>query len=333
MKVCIVRTLLLIFAVSVACPAWAVDPIQRLRRDSGKKEDEKKDDKKVEKKDDKPKPPFEVERIKNLAYRTDKDADPDKHKLDLYLPKGAKNFPVLFFVHGGAWKSGNKEMYIKFGEAFAGEGIGAVVINYRLSPKVQHPAHIEDVASAFAWVHANIETYGGRKDRVFICGHSAGGHLVALLATDEKYLKKEGLSFNDIRGVIPISGVHNIHAVVPLFKSVFGSDREECRDASPIAHVGKTHPPFLLMYADHDYPTLGHMAEEMNDELKKHKCESQCVCIDHRTHISIILMPMTEADELRNDVLSFIAKHSEWKPASALVEAKKHEGRKKDDKK
>lgn len=327
MKLRIIRLLLLVSTVFVIAPVWAVEPAQRARRESAKKED----DKKELAKDDKAKPKFEVERIKNLAYRTDADADPDKHKLDLYLPKGAKNVPVLFFVHGGAWKSGNKEMYIKFGEAFAGEGVGVVVINYRLSPKVQHPAHIEDVASAFAWVHAHIGQYGGRKDRIFVCGHSAGGHLVALLATDEKYLKKENLSFKDIRGVIPISGVHNIHAIVPLFKSVFGADREECRDASPIAHVGKSHPPFLLMYADRDYPTLGRMAEELNDELKKHKCDSKCVCIDHRTHISIILTPMTEADELRRDVLDFIARHSEDKPAKS--DAKRRGLLRKDDKK
>jgi acetyl esterase/lipase len=328
MKLCLFRFFVVFVMAAAPCPSFAFEPFQRFRRDSARKDDEKKDDKK----DEKPKPLFEVETVKNLAYRTDKDADPVKHKLDLYLPKGVKNFPVLFFVHGGAWKSGNKDIYVKLGEAFAGDGIGTVIINYRLSPKVQHPAHIEDVASAYAWVCANIEKYGGRKDRIFACGHSAGGHLVALLATDEKYLKKEGRSFADIRGVIPISGVHEIAAITPLFTNVFGLDREERRDASPIAHIGKNHPPFLFLYADRDYPRLDKMAEDMNDELKKHKCETDCEKIHNRTHFSIILMPMAEADEVRTTIEEFVAKHSEWKPPPRQ-EAKKSEPHTKDDKK
>src|SRR5262245_12309842 len=171
MKRLLALLLIAFVTLNAACPAFAFDPLQRLRRD-GKSDDDKKDEKK---KDEAPKPLFEVESVKNLAYRSDKDADPIKHKLDLYVPKGVKGFPILFFVHGGAWKSGNKEIYTRLGEGFAGDGIGTVVINYRLSPKVQHPAHIEDVASAHAWVCANIEKYGGRKERLLACGHSAGG--------------------------------------------------------------------------------------------------------------------------------------------------------------
>src|SRR5438132_1420307 len=134
-----------------------------------------------------------VEVIKDQPYRTDKDADAVKHKLDLYLPNGKKDFPVLFFVHGGAWKSGDRRIYGRLGNLFAKQGIGTVIISYRLSPKVQHPAHIQDVGKAFAWTHANIAKHGGRADQIFVCGHSAGGHLVALLATDESYLKAEKL--------------------------------------------------------------------------------------------------------------------------------------------
>src|SRR5215831_13270368 len=66
--------------------------------------------------------PFEVEVVKDVPYNGVKDADPDKHKLDLYLPKGKKDFPVLFFVHGGTWKSGDRKTYVKLGEAFAEHG-------------------------------------------------------------------------------------------------------------------------------------------------------------------------------------------------------------------
>src|SRR5438270_10644137 len=157
--------------------------------------------------DDANKPPivrtgsFEVQSIKDIAYDDAKDADPVRHKLDLYLPKGHKDFPVLMFVHGGAWTSGNKNLYGPLGQRFAANGIGTAIINYRLSPAVQHPAHAQDVAKAFAWTHKNIGKHGGRADQIFISGHSAGGHLVALLATDESYLKAHKLGISDIKGV------------------------------------------------------------------------------------------------------------------------------------
>src|SRR5262249_49807203 len=95
---------------------------------------------------------FEVEVKRDVAYSADK----ERHILDLYLPKGKKDFPVLFFIHGGGWRNGNKKGSGRHGMAFAQQGIGFVTINYRLSPKVRHPSHIEDVARAFAWVTKNI---------------------------------------------------------------------------------------------------------------------------------------------------------------------------------
>jgi acetyl esterase/lipase len=111
----------------------------------------------------------------DIAYRTDKGADKDRHVLDVYVPKGKKDFPVVLFVHGGNWKSGNKTLYAPLGKSLASDGIACVICNYRLSPAVQHPAHVEDVAKAFAWTRENIGKYGGSKDKLFLCGHSAGG--------------------------------------------------------------------------------------------------------------------------------------------------------------
>src|SRR5207237_10002694 len=155
------------------------------------------------------------------------------HKLDLYLPKDHKDFPVLLFVHGGAWTSGNKNLYGPLGQRFASNGIGTVIINYRLSPAVQHPAHAQDVAKAFAWTHKNIGKHGGRADRIFLSGHSAGGHLVALLATDETYLKAHKLAISDIKGVLPLSGVYTI-LPSKLSERAFSKDLEACKDASPM---------------------------------------------------------------------------------------------------
>jgi acetyl esterase/lipase len=198
---------------------------------------------------------FAVTAHRDIPYYTGADADPVRQKLDLYIPQDAKDFPVLVFVHGGTWRSGRKEMYGGVGRLFAEHGIGTAVINYRLSPQVQHPAHVQDVAKAFAWVHSHIAEYGGRPDRIFLSGHSAGGHLVALLTADEKYLKAEKLSTRDVRGVIAMSGVYVI-SPVRLFEPAFGTDVAGCLDASPLSHVRRGLPPFLLLYADRDFRYL-----------------------------------------------------------------------------
>src|SRR5262245_48078377 len=156
---------------------------------------------------------FQVQVLRDIAYYTGEDADKVRHKLDMYLPRGHKDYPVVFFVHGGAWSAGDKNqlfIYSSLGRCFARHGIGFVSANYRLSPAVKHPEHIKDVARAFAWTHQNIKKHGGRPDELFVAGHSAGGHLAALLATDDTYLKEHGLSLKDIKGVVPISGVFNI---------------------------------------------------------------------------------------------------------------------------
>ena len=116
---------------------------------------------------------FGVKSLKDVAYHTGEDTHATKHKLDLFLPEGRKDFPVLFFVHGGAWRHGDKGflgIYSALGKFYAQHGIGAVVINYRLSPDVQHPEHVKDVARAFAWTYHNIARYGGDPGRIFVRG-------------------------------------------------------------------------------------------------------------------------------------------------------------------
>jgi acetyl esterase/lipase len=251
---------------------------------------------------------YDVETVKGVAYFEGKDADPVRHKLDLYLPKGRQDFPVLFFVHGGAWRFGSKDTYAPLGRTFAKNGVGVVVTNYRLSPKVMHPAHIEDVAKAFGWTHRNIGKYGGRADQLFVSGHSAGGHLVALLCTDASHLAREKLAVSNVKGMIPMSGVYTIPA--GMLKEAFGTDEKVCKAASPLTHVKGDHPPALIIYADKDYPFLDVMGEEFCKKLKGCRCEASSLKVGNRTHITIIVQVASETDPATQAMLEFIARHS-----------------------
>jgi acetyl esterase/lipase len=315
------KTIYLLLALHLAGPVL-IAPVAIAegprKADRPRKDDKERRDEKARKEDKDRKPDelpgaYEVIVEKNLAYRTDKDADPIKHRLDLYLPKGQKDFPVVMFVHGGGWHSGNKEMYASIGRVFARNGLGAAVINYRLTPKVKHPGHIEDVAKAFVWLRGNVGRYGGRADRIIACGHSAGGHLVALLATDDRYLKAEGAGLNDIRGVIAISGAYAIDSIYGLYTSVFGADRAVRRDASPCRHVTGGHPPFLLLYAERDLPTVEKETRNFQDDLRQANCEVQANLIKNRTHISVILLAIRDEDPATQAMFDFCEAHTEWK--------------------
>ena len=144
--------------------------------------------------------------------------DSTLQSLDVFAPKGAANRPVVLFVHGGAWMIGDKNMfgyYRAVGRFFARHGAVAVCINYRLAPSVMHPDQVKDVARTFAWTRAHVRDCGGDPDRIFLCGHSAGGHLVSLLATDETYLKDPELKLTAqdraaLKGVMSVSGIYRI---------------------------------------------------------------------------------------------------------------------------
>lgn len=256
-------------------------------------------------------PPAEdkFERHADIAYRTDAGADKDKHTLDVYVPRGRKDFPVVLFVHGGSWKSGTKNLYAALGQSLAADGLGCVICNYRLSPAVRHPAHVEDVAKAFAWTSQNIAKYGGRKDQLFLCGHSAGGHLVSLLATDPKYLKAEGHSPAEIRGVCSMSGVYQVVPTERIFEAPFGKDREVCRLASPLAHASGKHPPFLIAYADNDFPALDRMAENMTTALRKADNAVELVRCKDRNHYTIIVQFVNGTDPLNKSFRDFMRKN------------------------
>jgi len=253
---------------------------------------------------------YEVEIKRDLTYFDGAEADQNKHKLDLYLPKGKSDFPVVMFVHGGSWTFGDRVffgIYEGVGKMFARHGVGAVVISYRLSPGVRHPEHIKDVARAFAWTHKHITEYGGRTDDLFLCGHSAGGHLVSLLATDESYLKAEGLSLKDVRAVMPISGVYGIPD--NMFDEVFGTDPTERKNAGPINHVHEGCPPFLVVYADHDFPFCDALSEEFGKALKAKNVSVEMLKIKDRTHLDIITNTRKDDDPCAKALVEFVARH------------------------
>jgi acetyl esterase/lipase len=304
-----------------------------------------------------PPPPgaLEVEEVRDVAYWDDPRADPIRHRLDLFLPKEKKDYPVVVLVHGGSWSIGDNRccgLYSAVGQFLASRGVGAALPNYRLSPWVRHPEHIKDVARAVHWTHSHIATHGGDPGRLYLIGHSAGGHLVSLLGTDEQYLRAEGMSLRDIKGVVSVSGMYRIQPgpmevflggsatnsirldeLLPLrreggfltlpplgvsvstdpFASVFGDDPKVRADASPLNHVRRGLPPFLILTAENDLPSLAGMAEVFHKALRDAGCEARLLQMEKRNHSSVMFSAYRPDDPAARAILEFLGRPSDAK--------------------
>jgi acetyl esterase/lipase len=244
--------------------------------------------------------------VRNLSYLPE--PAPPKGRLDLYLPKVPRGFPVILSIHGGALLEGDKSSQEFVGQRFAAAGIGVAVINYRLSPGVSHPVHVQDVAAAFAWVKRFISEFGGLADRVFLVGHSAGAYLATLLATDGRYLTVHRLAPKDIRGLVAVSGffwVDRIASERP--KSVWGESKYDWLDASPPTHLTSGLPPTLLLYADGDDAARRRQNIDMAQAVRASgNLNLELVQMPGRDHSSLWQRIAEPGDEVAERILSFV---------------------------
>ncbi len=199
--------------------------------------------------------------------------------LDVHVPDTPSRTPrpVVVMVHGGAWAHGSKESFEQDkARALTAAGYVVVNINYRLSPhgpfaawrpgRIRAPDHVDDVAEAVGWVHAEIARYGGDPDRIALLGHSAGAHLVSLVGTDPSHLDGAGVPRSALRAVVALdSAAYDVRgriersrgAMRRMYTTAFGTPREERRDprwqaASPLTYADPSDAPELVVTQAHD---------------------------------------------------------------------------------
>ncbi len=242
------------------------------------------------------------------------DNDPS-HKLDVYVPaKKDKALPVLVHIHGGGWEIGDKKLMKTTGLFYASQGVLFVTPNYRLSPKAQHPAHVEDCAAALAWTFNHLAELGGDKHRVFLSGHSAGAHLAALLGTSPSYLQKYSINPRDLAGVIPVDTAsfdltdNDNEALVKKFiRDSFGTDQEVLKSASPYHQVSskQTYPRFLVLNTtNREHAAAG--GKQFAEKLKSAGCDARFVSVDHHTHSEMASGMYDPADPVGSAIMKFI---------------------------
>jgi acetyl esterase/lipase len=243
---------------------------------------------------------------------------PDRlQTLDIYYPAPHENpEPILMHIHGGGWSTGDKRMMRHHGLFYAGHGIVFIAINYHLSPKVQHPVHIQDCAAAFAWVYAHAEEMGGDRNRIFVSGHSAGAHLAALLGTNSTYLQQYNISPTALAGVIGVDAV-SYDLLTPTSEKLnkrfiiqaFGTDHRILRSASPYYNVvdHQSYPQFLLLNTSVRMEAAV-AAKRFADKLHNVHCAAQIVVVGGHTHEEMNSAMYDESDTVSREILRFILK-------------------------
>ena len=249
----------------------------------------------------------------------------ERHVLDVHAPDGAKNLPVVFWIHGGGWQAGDKSSVAEKPRAFAARGFVFVSTNYRLLPAVDMGTIIRDCAKSLGWVHQHIAEHGGDPQRIFVMGHSAGAQLAALLCTDERYLKAEGVPFSALKGCVPVDGdTYDVPAIIETaetrrrvhgqpqakngHREKFGNDPALHREYSAVTHIahGKGIPPFLILHVA-DHPDTSAQAFRLGAALKKAGIPAKAFGAKETNHTRLNDQLGVAGDPASKELFGFVA--------------------------
>ncbi|MDP3469838.1 MAG: alpha/beta hydrolase [Daejeonella sp.] len=253
---------------------------------------------------------------KDIPYR--ENSTDIRNRLDVYYPENTqKSKDVLVFIHGGSWNSGKKEIYWWLGKNMARKNVVSVIINYSLSPESQYENMALDCALAIKWVKDSIARFGGRSDRIFVMGHSAGGHLAALINNDPRFFESTGIP-NPIKGVIlndsfGLDMYEYLTVAEPDehtedFLNAFSRDQETWKTASPMYYLQNVMKPFLVFVGERTYPAIKLQSKRLYDELLKANKTIEMKYIERKRHKGMIIQMISRKNQMYDLILEFMAK-------------------------
>lgn len=252
-----------------------------------------------------------------VSVTADQRYGPDpKQVLDVYRPTPRRGAPILIYVHGGAYVTGDKnafgEVYANIGWWFARQGIVALNATYRLAPGSPWPGAVQDVRAMVAWARENAARLGADPDRIFLMGHSAGATHAASYIFDKALQPAEEPG---VAGAVLISGRYRLEydpadPNARNMQAYFGDDPAQYPNRSPITHIrdGARVPVFLVV-AEYDNPGLDVRGAELLAAL----CERDGACprflrlVGHN-HLSEVAAFNTPDEQLGREVLDFMSR-------------------------
>lgn len=253
---------------------------------------------------------------KNIIYNeSPQNSDLSKQELNVFAPaKSSDSRPVLIFIHGGKWNSGNKEMYNFLGRRFARKNVVTVIIDYPLSPEVTYREMAKATAQAVKWTKGNIDKYGGDPDKIFISGHSAGGHLAALVSMDKQYLQvSESQAF--IKGCILIdAGGLDMYGYLKkqqfeeghTYLETFTNDPQTWQQASPLYQLQPAMPPMLIYMGEKTYPSIISSHQRFMEGLQEYREDPNYYVLKGKKHIPMITQFFWSWNPLYDEIIEFM---------------------------
>jgi acetyl esterase/lipase len=259
-----------------------------------------------------------IRQVANVRYGKD-----PAQKLEMFVPEGAKGtLPVLVFIHGGSWASGDPHDYRFIARTFAAHGYAVVLAGYRLYPQARYPAMLEDGAAALRWVQDNAAKYRADPARMALMGHSAGAYNAVMLTLDPQWLRAQGLNPSMIRGTVALAGPFDF---LPLDSdatiNAFGQ-ADDLAATQPVNHIRADAPPMLLVTGDADTRVKPRNSKTLARLLRERGLANEPVILPGVTHEGIITMfarPFNRDARAIDAVLPFLSRVTA--PASVAVQA------------
>ena len=236
---------------------------------------------------------------------------PDPYQGLLAFPAENPNGTVVVFMYGGGWTNGYKESMAFYSRPFNAAGATFVSLGYRLAPKHVFPAGWLDAAKGVAWVYHNIARFGGDPNKLFVAGHSAGGHYASLLAVRGDWQDALELPRDVIRGALPISGAYYFGRTSGLKMRPRFLGPEHLQNevhASPITYLHQTPPPFLLANADGDFPHLLTQADVFEVALRESGADVTRMTVAYTDHFSVCYASGEVGSSWSDEAISWMQK-------------------------
>jgi acetyl esterase/lipase len=251
---------------------------------------------------------------KNITYAKASGGIPGQ-QLNIFEPSNPKTpKDVLIFIHGGNWNSGKKSQYSLMGRNWTKKNIVSVIVDYPLSPPATYKEMAEYTARSVKWVKDNIQNYGGNPDRIFISGHSAGGHLAALISLDNQYFDRLGTE-NPIRGLILIdaAGLDMYGYLLDehlqqdhTYLKTFTNNPKTWQEASPLYHLHKGMPPITIFRGEKTYPSITASNEKFIRALQEFAPETPYEILIGKKHIPMITQFFNPWNKRYNQIHDFM---------------------------
>jgi len=257
-----------------------------------------------------------IKRAKGIEYfKADSVRNITKQQLNVFSPgKQNEKKDVLIFIHGGNWNSGKRSLYNFLGTRMARKGIVTVIIDYPLSPKATYKEMALVSAASVKWVKENISAYGGNPEKIFISGHSAGGHLAALVSLDNEFFDSLHAD-NPIKGTILIdAGALDMYTYLKqenfdeghTYLKTFTTDPNIWRKASPVYYLHQGMPLFLVYQGGKTYPFIKETNEIFMSKLLPLAPSTNYHILKGKKHVAMITQFFNPWNPRYKEIINFM---------------------------